>query len=252
MKRESNISIDICMPTKQSAKVLDLTLDRLATSIDQSPIRVNKYVVVDDSSTDKTLSIANRHADRNNWTIEIESGNYPLQEARRICIDYVESDWFLFLDDDVLISNDYLTTLAAAMGPVVGGIQGRKGQGNSNSKWVRWQSHRAGTHATLIRTKAVEGITFPDDLSVLEDEYIRQHIENNSYIWVFNHQSRFDHRNQARHPISWKEGYLAGKYGLSSFCFYARKIPASVVDHKNPLPHIKRTSGWIWGWITDE
>lgn len=242
------LAVDICMPTWQSGAVLEGTLDHLVASVEAAPVTVESLILVDRESEDGTVDIAAETADEMGWDFDAVVGDQSLQEARRIAIERAEADWILFLDDDVRIRPEYLRRTAEAVAPLVGGIQGRKGDGGGNAKWVRWRSHRAGTHATLLRREAVAGISFPEDLTVLEDEYIRQFVEEGGYLWVFNHQSRFDHANQGRHPNGWREGFLAGKYGLATFCLFARKIPASLSTLSSPVQHVLRTGGFIAGW----
>lgn len=241
--------IDVCMPTWNSGAVLTKTLDRLAESEAAAPIRIERLIVIDNRSTDETVEIARSQAGEHGWELVVHSTELPLNRAREAAIDRVQTEWFLFLDDDVRLTGQYLTTLADAVAPLVGGIQGRKGSSGDNAKWVRWRSHRAGTHATLIRTAAVRSLTFPPDLVVLEDEYLRQHVEAAEYLWVFNHQARFTHVNQQRHPASWTEGILGGKYGLGTFCLQARAVPAAVLDGRLPVGEAVRATGWIVGWI---
>lgn len=245
---DQDILVDICIPTWRSGAVLEGTLRALARSVAASPVTVRSLIVVDDESDDDTVPLARRYADEFDWPLTLAVGDYPLQVARAEAIERTETDWILFLDDDVRIREDYLSGLVDAIAPLVGGIQGRKGDGGENAKWVRWRSHRAGTHATLVRREAVASISFPDDLTMLEDEYIRQTVEERGYLWLFNHQVRFDHANQDRHPNGWREGYLAGKYGLGTFCLFARKVPAAVLARKSPVQHVRRTAGYVAGW----
>lgn len=252
------MNIDVCMPTWNSADVLAGTLEKLAVSAANSPIEINTLIIVDNDSGDNSLEIARNKAENHSWDTILISDEIPLQTARKRAINNTTTEWFLFLDDDVRVSDGYLTVLYNSIAPTVGGIQGKKGEGceldgqpdGSNSRWVRWRSHRAGTHASLIRKSAINSIEFPNDLTMLEDEYIRQHIENNGYLWLFNHQALFTHENQERHPTGWREGYLAGKYGLVSFCKYARKIPIAIITKRNPYPEIMRTSGLAVGYIS--
>jgi len=246
---EGDLAVDVCMPTWQSGAVLEGTLHALARSVAASPVTVRSLIVVDGESDDDTVAIARRCADEFDWPLTLAVGEYPLQVARAEAIDRADAEWILFLDDDVRVRESYLSGLADAVAPLVGGVQGRKGDGDENAKWVRWRSHRAGTHATLVRREAVAGVSFPPDLTVLEDEYLRQTVEERGYLWLFNHQARFDHANQDRHPNGWREGYLAGKYDLATFCLFARKVPAAVLVGKSPVADVSRTLGLVAGWV---
>lgn len=241
-------TIDVAIPTYESGAVLDGTLERLARAEEAAPVTVSRLVVVDNESDDDTRGIARTAADANGWEPVVASRPSTLPEARELAIDRVESEWFLFLDDDVRLSESYLDDVVGAVAPAIGAVQGRKATRNErNTDWVRRRARRGGTHATLVRRSAVEGLSYPDDLLVLEDEYTRRHVEDGDLLWVFNHRARFEHASQERHPIGWQEGYLGGKYGLSQFHTVALNVPFSLANGRSPAPHAERALGWIAG-----
>lgn len=241
-------TIDVAIPTYESGAVLDGTLERLARAEEAASLTVSRLVVVDNESDDDTREIARTAADVNGWEPVVTSRPSTLPEARELAIDRVESEWFLFLDDDVRLSESYLDDVAGAVAPAVGAVQGRKATRNErNTDWVRRRARRGGTHATLVRRSTVEDLSYPDDLLVLEDEYTRRHVEDDGYLWVFNHRARFEHASQERHPIGWREGYLGGKYGLSQFHTVALNVPFSLANGRSPAPHAERTLGWVAG-----
>jgi glycosyltransferase involved in cell wall biosynthesis len=242
--------IEVAMPTYNSADVLAGTLDTLADSESASAVEIARLVLVDNESTDGTPVIARKKANQAGWDLTVVSKQCSLSRAREMAIAEIDTEWFLFLDDDVRVHEMYLTDLTNAAAPLVGGVQGRKrSRSEPPSKWVRRRARRGGTHATLIRRAAIEGVSIPSDLNILEDEYIRRHVEKGGFLWVFNHQARFRHANQDRHPIGWEEGFLAGKYDLKPFYEVALNVPFSVVRRRNPLPHIKRSAGWLAGYL---
>lgn len=241
-------TIDVAIPTHESGSVLDETLKRLARAERASSVAVSRLIVVDDESDDDTRAIGRAAAAANGWEPVVMSRPSTLPQAREIAIEHVETEWFLFLDDDVRLSETYLADAAEAVAPAVGAVQGRKTTSASrNTDWVRRRARRGGTHATLLRREAIEGMLYPDDLLVLEDEYTRRYVEDNGFLWIFNHQARFDHASQERHPIGWQEGYLGGKYGLSQFHTVALNVPFSLTEGRSPIPHAKRALGWIAG-----
>lgn len=241
-------TIDVAMPTYDSADVLEGTLQRLADSEAASSVSVDTLILVDNESTDGTREIARECAEEAGWDLEIRSEPCSLPRARELAIEAVDTEWFLFLDDDVRLSESYLRDLADATAPIVGGVQGRRESRTEHpSTWVRRRARRGGTHAILVRRAAVEDVSIPPDLTVLEDEYIRRHVEEHGYLWVFNHRARFAHASQDRHPIGWQEGFLAGKYDLKPFHEVALNVPFSLASGRNPLPHAKRAVGWVAG-----
>jgi glycosyltransferase involved in cell wall biosynthesis len=248
----TDTQLTVCIPTKDSADVLNGTLTHLAVAADAAPVTINRLVIVDDESDDDTVLIGNVLADGADWDIECIVTESSLPEARERAIDEVETEWFLFLDDDVRLSEDYLAHQAEWMDcDRVGAVQGRKdSRTEPSADWIRRRSRRGGTHATLCRTEAVRGVPFPEDLHVLEDEYLRQYVEAQGYRWVFEPAARFEHECQDRHPIGWQEGYLGGKYGLSAFHDVALNVPFAAVTGRNPFPHAKRAAGWVAGTLT--
>lgn len=241
--------IDVAMPTWNSEPVLGGTLERLAASAEGSDVEVGRLLLVDNESEDETVAIADRATTEHDWEFDATVTECSLPEARMEAIDRVETDWFLFLDDDVRVSEDYLSTLFGVTAPLVGGVQGRKHSRTEHpSDWVRRRARRGGTHATLLRHEAVEGVQFPADLVVLEDEYLRRHVDGEGYVWVFDHLAEFDHATQDRHPIGWQEGYLGGKYGLSAFHDVLLNVPFAAATGRDPRPHLERATGWVAGY----
>lgn len=122
-------------------------------------------------------------------------------------IKEVNEDWFLFLDDDVRVGPQYLASQINCIAPLVGAIQGKKVSSSDDpSTWLPKRSYRGGTHATLIKTQLVKDIKFPNDLHVLEDQYLRTHIVENGMLWIFNRIAVFEHDNQERHDVDFQHG----------------------------------------------
>ena len=243
--------LTVCMPTWNSEPVLRQTLDCLAESARNASIDIRSLIIIDNESEDRTTEIARDAAAEFDWEAKIRSIPCLLPKARETAIKIVDTDWFLFLDDDVLISPKYISRLCEAVSPAVGAVQGRKEsrREKNNSMWVHSRSKRGGTHATLVRTSAARGVSFPPDLHILEDEYLRQHIELKGYLWIFNHQAFFDHKSQNRHSQAWKHGYLGGKYSLSKFHYHLLDAPFAVLRGKSPVNQASLLFGWLYGYL---
>ncbi|WP_226013159.1 glycosyltransferase family 2 protein [Halomicrobium salinisoli] len=247
------MEIDIAMPTKESADVIEQTLERAAAAIDRSAASVNRLVVVDDESGDGTRELARGAAEAHGWDATVVSESAPLPVARRRAIDLVETEWFWFLDDDVRVRADYVERLLDAVAPAVGAVQGRKASRTEHpSDWLHQRSRRGGTHATLVRREAVADVEIPEDVAVLEDEYLRRWIESSGYAWFFHPHARFVHDCQDRHEIGWTEGYVGGKYGLQSLRTVAMNVPYAAATGRDPTPHLKRAAGWVAGSIVGD
>lgn len=242
------MKIDVCIPTWNSSDVLGKALDVLAESSAFAGVTVNKIILVDNLSEDKTVNIARSKANKYKWKVDIKNIKSSLPKAREIASEAVEMPWFLFLDDDVRLSKRYLKQLMGCIAPGIGAIQGRKKTSSGKPwEWLQRRVYRGGTHATLIRTEAISGLKIPKGVEVLEDEFIRRYIELNGYIWVFNHRARFEHDSMERHPIGWKQGYIAGRYGLMPFHSVVLLIGDAIWSMRNPTGRVALLFGWLRG-----
>ncbi|MDB2243108.1 glycosyltransferase family 2 protein [Halorubrum ezzemoulense] len=248
----TSMELDLCIPTWNSGNVLEKSIEHFYTSLNQSPVTLSTMYILDNNSTDDTIEVARRCAHNYNWEIEVICEDCNLAEARETATSVSDADWLFFLDDDVHIRNDYISTLVEAVSPLTGAVQGKKVVNDSkhNSNWVRWRSHRSGTHATLIRREAVTDIEIPKEIVVLEDEYIRKYIEKEGWLWIYNHQAVFTHNNMKRHPASWTQGLVAGKYDLMSFSLVLRTVLAAFIqgDVREIFRNLKQLAGWLAGW----
>lgn len=240
--------IDVVMPTQESAAVIGDALESIHQADARAGIEIAQLVVIDDESEDDTRTVANEYAERYGWRATIESAPTDLPAARERGIAAVDADWFVFLDDDVRVEPDYLERVLEVANPGVGAVQGRKlSRSESPTDWVRRRARRGGTHATLLRHEAVADVEIPEDVIVLEDEYLRRQVEQRGWLWVFHPHARFEHDDQGRHPIGWTEGWVAGRYQLAPFHQYALNVPFSLATGRNPWPHAKRAAGWLAG-----
>ena len=249
MNRPDNqLQIDVCMPTWNSGEVLEETLDRLAVSISFPDVAINRLIVVDNLSEDETVAIARSKAREYGWEVVINQEKSLLPKARELAIQMVRAPWFLFLDDDVRLSEEYLSQLVGCIAPSIGAVQGRKLSSTEKPwEWAQRRVYRGGTHATLIRTDALRGISIPQGVKVLEDEYIRRYIESSEYLWIFNHQARFDHDSMERHPMGWEQGYIAGRYELMPFHSIILLIGDAIVSMRNPSDRLVLLFGYLYG-----
>lgn len=248
----NEIEIDVAIPTLNSGELLEESLSALHVAEENAEsVTINRVLFADGGSTDQTREIAVAVCNRFSWTFEFNHGHTTLPEARQVLIESVNTAWFLFLDDDVRVSEDYLQTQVKwTTADPVGAIQGRKHTDTSHpSTWIRRRANRGGTHATLIRTESVSGITIPSDLDVLEDEFIRRYIEGSGWTWVFSANSTFRHNNQNRHDDGFKEGYLGGYHALKSPQQYVAGMGLRILTLSNPIDQISRIAGWAFGAV---
>lgn len=241
-------SIDVCMPTLNSSSVIKATLEKLADSTKSADVDVNRLILIDGNSEDGTIDVTRAIAQEKGWELDLTCGDYNLPKARELAIQRVETEWFLFLDDDVRIDKGYMNQQLSCIASRVGAVQGRKASNEEEPwEWMRRRVIRGGTHATLIRTKAVQAINIPVEIEVLEDEYIRREVESNGFLWVFNHQALFEHEDVGRHNVGWKQGYIGGRYGLLPVHAHILAIGEATITGKPLLPRVIRSIGWTTG-----
>ncbi|MDY6777196.1 MAG: glycosyltransferase family 2 protein [Candidatus Nanohaloarchaea archaeon] len=198
-------------------------------------VPVNRFIVIDAHSTDGTVEHIQEFCDENGIDLVLERSDAPLPKARQRGIELVETDWFLFLDSDVVLLDGYFDTLTGYIDEGVGAVQGRKERSTdpdapeyaaTDEDWISRRSFRGGTHSTLIRTAAVDDIDIPADLRTWEDEYIRRYVEGKrfrdgrwqatgeEYEWVFAPDALFRANEEDSFDKTEYEGRLFAKYGF--------------------------------------
>jgi glycosyltransferase involved in cell wall biosynthesis len=176
------MKVDVTVCTYQSEKYLDQCL----TSIEKT-VPVNKLIIVDHYSTDRTVEIAEKH----NARIYFE--NVGLAYARQIAISHVDTPIFFFADSDVVLhERDWF--------PKAVSLFDEKGKVGAVGIWTPsrlppwrqkyvdywWKNVPAKrdygfVNAYLILKKAIEGIKIPSHLDAYEHVYIKSYIEKRGW-----------------------------------------------------------------------
>gem|GEM_PF-3418989 len=123
----------------------------------------------------------------------------PLGMARKNAIDKVQTKWFAFIDDDVLIGRNWYAMVSKYINEDVGAIEGAPigiGYGRKLDQLILSKAldeqvkelsvgERGGCCAVLIRTDSVrDWKPSRPDLSSLEDYEITQHILKKKLRWI--------------------------------------------------------------------
>lgn len=172
-------SVDVVLLTLNSDRKLQLCLDSVYRNVP-----VNKLIAVDGGSTDQTLRILDGF-NAKYGNVQVISDRGTRATARQKGIQNVTTPWFIFVDSDVVLCNDWYQKALRQVNADVGAVWGIE-------VWSTLQNLRAlrlfllvtrkifdirgGTHDTLVRTEAVRGIRIPWDLHVFEDAYIKDFI----------------------------------------------------------------------------
>ncbi len=152
-------------------------------------IPVNKLIVIDGYSTDATKTIIEEFQQQHGNVIFIrEKGNRAT--ARQTAIEMVKTDWFMFVDSDVVLSRNWLAKAQKLVTDDVGAIWGieiwsvltrKKILALFERVTLKIFETRGGTHDILIRRKTIEDIKIPHQLHTYEDAYIKSWIGKRGY-----------------------------------------------------------------------
>ena len=180
-------AVDVVVLTKNSEHLLDKCL---ASIYENVPVK--NLIVVDGYSTDSTLRIVNKTRLKHGNVIVL-SMNGTRAKAREAAIRLVSTPWFMFVDSDVILARDWFKKVQKNVSDDVGAIWGLNidviPNVTKDRRFVKLQSLiarqcfylRGGTHDTLIRREAVEGIRIPEQLHTYEDAYIMDWIKKGGY-----------------------------------------------------------------------
>lgn len=148
-------------------------------------VPVNNLIIVDGCSIDHTVEIVRDFQQKyGNVTFIREKGTRG--GARQTAIELIKTDWFLFVDSDVILSKNWYREAKKLVKDDVGAIWGievwsvlRKSKLLKMFERVTLKifEKRGGTHDLLVRRKAVEGIKIPFNLHTYEDQFIKDWIE---------------------------------------------------------------------------
>ena len=176
--------VDIVLLTFNSDRKLE---DCIASVYANVPVA--KLIAVDGGSTDRTLEILSKF-NRRYGNVKVIHDKGTRATARQKGIEAVTTDWFIFVDSDVILcKNWYRKALKHVDGEVgaVWGIEVWSTLQNKNALKLfllvtrKIFDLRGGTHDTLVRTETVKDIRIPKDLHVFEDAYIKDWIVGKGY-----------------------------------------------------------------------
>jgi len=179
-------AVDVVMLTKNSEGILRECL----TSVYEN-VPVNRLIVLDASSIDNTPAIIDEFEDRyGNVVFITENGSRA--KARERGVKEVETEWFMFVDSDVILCKDWFKRAVKHIKDKVGAVWGLNFDVTPNTRnkfFLRLVgilaekcfNLRGGTHDILIKREALEDIRIPKWLHAYEDTYIINWIKKKGY-----------------------------------------------------------------------
>lgn len=233
--------IDVVMITKNS---FTPSLKTSVQSIIEN-VPLARLIVVDAFSEDNTINFF-RKCEENGLNLRIIQRRCGRGKARELGINKVSTDWFAFVDSDVILPKNWFKEIRQFIGPEVGAIEG-------NVKNQIMKPHgRAYTNCTLIKTLLVKDIQIPSEIHVFEDQFIRKYIENKGYFWLKAPFPVSIHRSQSdRIKDAFEIGRIAGKYRL--FPLWRNLVICLLIpikyskNRESPFIYLNRLAGNIIG-----
>jgi len=211
---------DVVMPTLNSVSRIGEDIFRKVLQRIFTEIHVNRLIVVDDGSKDKTVDILKE------FDVTLLNGVESLGKAREIGVRIVETKWFYFIDDDNLIPHGFHSKMWRYFDSKTGMIFPNAVIPYDNYI-VRYETiigklrkaiglkdtieSRGYTGATLVRTQAVSGIEVPE-IARQEDKFIKNYCEQQGWLVKYASDVIVLHLNP--NLPSYKTQYLEG-YGLA-------------------------------------
>jgi glycosyltransferase involved in cell wall biosynthesis len=218
--------VDVVLLTKNSEHLLAKCLASVYKNV---PIK--NLIVIDGFSTDRTLAILEKFNRKfgNVLLFQLEGSR---AKARTEGIRKVTTDWFMFVDSDVILCKDWFKKAKADLTAGVGAVWGLNIDvlPNVKNRWIlalqslvarQCFDLRGGMHDTLLLRKAVEGIKIPEHLHVYEDAFIVKWIKAHGYGVAVGSEIYCLHYKP---PENWnlKNGFEQAKGEIKSGLVYSR------------------------------
>jgi glycosyltransferase involved in cell wall biosynthesis len=184
------LSIDVCIPTKNSGKTIEECLDSLLSA----EIPINRLIIVD-ASTDNTRETIQKWCINKNvdYIIINQNGN-GVGLARQIGLDHIKTPIFAFIDSDVKLSDGWYDKIKDYMlldyVAVASGFLYFGNEGNAMYKFIDWKRRHYVFHITLgnclMRTDIIKKLGgFNKTYNSSEDtELYEEKILHSEYKWI--------------------------------------------------------------------
>ena len=233
----------------------------------------NQFIIVDGYSQDETVEMASEYATK---IIQDDGGR---GKGREVGIKNVETDWFAFVDSDVILGPNWLRHVTKSIKPNVGAIHGLVLPDEHWRKFcqsmallrrktlidylVTQQKHAAMTMDLLLRTDAVKGITIPRDLHVREDKFIRNYVENQNLTYEVSRTAYCQNLawSKSYYEKGIHDGILSRRYNYIGWSTVLRQAALSIpksfsnvlmtqdlVSSKN---HLAWNLFWLYGYVKE-
>jgi glycosyltransferase involved in cell wall biosynthesis len=177
------MKLDVCIPTRNSAKNLEQCIEAI-----KKCIPYNRIIVCDSNSADDTIKIAKK------FGCEIHPCKGNLGNARNKLMNLVHTQFFAFIDSDVIVNKTWFNILIKSIDKETGAINGFGLPDNIILKNLRslilfskmkfGLQQRGFTSNTILRKEATNGIMLPD-LKRCEDLILQDELKKRGWKWKF-------------------------------------------------------------------
>jgi glycosyltransferase involved in cell wall biosynthesis len=197
--------VDVVMLTKDSERWLE---DCLKSVYENVP--VNRLIVIDGFSTDGTLGIIEKF-NRKHGNVKVIQEKGSRGKARERGVREVETDWFMFVDSDVILCEDWFRKAWKYIHDDVGAVWGADVPGDIENSFLRMIFQciearvfniRGGCHDMLVRYEAVKNIKIPEELHTLEDAYIKEWIKAKGFNVLVSFEAYCKHYKEMSNLLS--------------------------------------------------
>jgi len=243
------MKVDVVLLTKNSvSRNAPGVFERSLKSI-LNNVPVDKLIIVDGFSNDGTLDLIHRFFNN----VEVIRTCALRGKAREIGIKHVETPYFMFVDDDVILCKDWFKKATKYLNEDVGAVWGLNFDitpSIKNRYYLRLLeitargcfNIRGGMHDILILHESVKDIKIPKELHAYEDAYIINWIKKKGYKVVIGEDIYCLHRKPP-HSYALREGIRSAmsevKYGLALLHLYTYSLYYTLL-----------TSSWFFHFLS--
>ena len=258
------MSVVLSMITRDSHRLGEI-FNRVLESTLQVPYE--SFILVDDSSTGDTRKIVREFVDKYDKELIIASSddikhlrpNYYFERptravARQVAIEIFlqnfGSEWLMFVDDDAVLNPgwwDWVDKHAVLYDGKVGEVWGINWDAYPDRKrileavgvdyteyLIRKFKERGGTHDTLYRRKAIDGVVIPWELHVYEDAWLHHWVVCHGWESVINpvgvtHYSPFRTDLKTQKKQLELAIHVAFKYGIVEYDVFRNMHTLSII-----------------------
>jgi len=205
------VTVGVCV--RNSERMVKAALDSIVKQ--DFPHKLMKLVIVDDGSTDKTLSMVRNFVSKIDIkTVVFSSGGKGLGVSRQIVVDHAEGDYILWVDDDLVLKKDFIRNHVDFMEKNTNVGAARANQiptgktlvdtlESIGQLLVNPNPGKIATGGSILRLKAVKQIGgFDVDIKGAgEDQDISHRMKESGWVLRGNSSSEFYHKHP---PTTWR------------------------------------------------